>query len=100
MSRSYKHSPIVTDGHPGTTKEMKRYANKATRNTDFDELPLKGKGYKKVFCSYDIHDQIDRMTREEQAIEYYNTSRQHGAPAERYTFEEWMEEWEKDFKRK
>ena len=56
MSRSYKHSPVVTDGHSGTTKEMKRYANKATRNTDFDELPLKGKGYKKVFCSYDIHD--------------------------------------------
>jgi len=65
MSRSYKKHPVCTDGSPNTTQEMKKFANKKVRNTDFDELPLKGKGYKKVFETYDIHDWKDRMTREE-----------------------------------
>ena len=56
MSRSYKKHPVWTDGSPHTTKEMKRFANKAVRHAGFDEIPLKGKGYKKKFESWDIHD--------------------------------------------
>lgn len=99
MSRSYKRHPVCTDGSPNTTQEMKKFANKKVRNTDFDELPLKGKGYKKVFETYDIHDQKDRMTREEWIEAYYRTGKWY-SPAEKYTLEEWLNEWDKDFKRK
>ena len=49
MSRSFKKTHIVKDH----TKGMKRFANKAVRNT----LELSsGSSFKKVFCSYDISD--------------------------------------------
>lgn len=65
MSRSYKKSPVYTDGRTPGPKISKRFAAKKVRNTDWDELPLKGCGYKKVFCSYDIHDYISRYTIED-----------------------------------
>lgn len=70
MSRSYKKSPVYTDGKAGSTSISKRYANKAVRNYN-GEIP-NGKFYKHLFCSYDIHDYISRWTWEE-AKQDYNT---------------------------
>ena len=56
MSRSYKKVPVSTDGKRKTTKEMKRCANKHVRH--YKEGLHKGNAYKKLFCSYDIHDFI------------------------------------------
>jgi hypothetical protein len=68
MSRSYKKSPCFTDGSPGVTKEKKRIANKKVRNTE--DLPTRGKAYKKVSDSYDIHDYTGRWTWEEAKSEW------------------------------
>lgn len=54
MSRSYKKHPYCVSGTRKTTKEMKRYANKSVRN--YNKTLSKGKSYKKLFCSYDIHE--------------------------------------------
>lgn len=95
MSRSYKHNPVATDGSPGTTKESKRFANKSVRNTDFDELPIKGKSYKKTFESYNIHDYVTRYTKEEWANNYEISHFKN-----KYTFEQYMKLWDKYYKRK
>lgn len=64
MSRSYKHSPVVTDGRPHSTQESKKMANKKIRHTE--DLPMRQRGaYKKFYCSYDIHDYISRWTWED-----------------------------------
>ena len=62
MSRSYKKNPIATDGHANSTKESKRFANKRVRKTLDENSPKKGSFYKKLFCSYDIHDWKNRWT--------------------------------------
>ncbi len=56
MSRSFKHSPVSTDGKRRTTKQSKKFANKTIRHYK-KGLP-NGKAYKKLFCSYNIHDWI------------------------------------------
>lgn len=53
MSRSYKKSAYASNGSPKNVREHKRLANKKVRNSD---IPLKGKGYKKAYESWDIHD--------------------------------------------
>lgn len=53
MSRSYKKHPWVTDGTRGQVIS-KRFANKTVRN--YKHKIANGKSYKKLFCSYDIHD--------------------------------------------
>lgn len=91
MSRSYKHSPIYTDGGAGGPKGTKKEANKKIRHLNFDELPLKGKTFKKYFCSYDIHDFISYYTLNEALKnweKYYDTK------------EECIKHWEKFYKRK
>ncbi len=60
MSRSYKHSPYYTDGGTPGTKISKRFANKKVRNYK-KQIP-KGNFYKKIFCSYDIHDYVIRWS--------------------------------------
>ena len=65
MSRSYKKSPVYTDGSAGNTKKSKRIANHVVRQTDFEILPQKGSGYKRYYCTYNIHDFICRWTWEE-----------------------------------
>lgn len=62
MSRSYKRSSVSTDGSPHTTKEMKRIANSKVRNS---KGTYNGSSYKKLFCSYDIHDYISRWSKED-----------------------------------
>jgi len=59
MSRSYKKHPICSDGKAGSTKRSKRIANSKVRNT---EGKYNRKEYKKLFCSWNIHDYISRWT--------------------------------------
>ena len=68
MSRSYKRSPVFTDGTRKTTKEMKRMANQKVRHYK-KGLP-QGKAYKKLFCSYDIHDYINYWSWSEAKSDY------------------------------
>lgn len=65
MSRSRRKHPVSTDGSPRTTKEMKRIANSKVRKS---KGKFNGGSYKKLFCSYDIHDYISRYSKYE-AIE-------------------------------
>ena len=53
MSRSFKKVPASTSSGSGYRKWAKRAANKKVRRTV--EVP-NGKGYKKLFCSYEIDD--------------------------------------------
>lgn len=69
MSHSYKKNPIYTDGRTPTPKKMKHVANKKVKH---NETSLKGKGYKKIFCSYDIHDYKSRWTWEEAKFSYFH----------------------------
>lgn len=95
MSRSYKKHPYCTDGHARSTKLSKRYANKAVRNTKYDAIPLKGCGYKKVYESWDIHDWIERYTRQEWIIRYNNPH-----IITKKTLAEELNLWEKYYRRK
>lgn len=69
MSRSYKKHAWVTDGKDGR-KYAKRLANKAVRNCK--DVP-NGKAYKKIFCSYNIHDYKSRWPWQEALKNWYNT---------------------------
>ena len=66
MSRSRKKNPIYTDG--GAHNTSKRFANKKVRNAE--DIPLKGKAYKKYFESYDIHDWKTRWTLHEAILDW------------------------------
>ena len=96
MSRSYKKNPISNDGSAGTTKGQKRFANKKVRRTSFEDLPLVGRAYRKVFCSYDIHDYAFRQTWQE-ALDYY---RHDEWLQKKYTEKEYYRTWYKYYKRK
>ena len=69
LSRSYRKHPIVTDGSPRTTKEMKRIANSKVRNS---KGTYNGSSYKKLFCSYDIHDYVSRWSKEDAIKEWFD----------------------------
>ena len=75
MSRSRRHTPISKDNQRGGAKKGKRFANKKVRHAKFEDLPRKGKQYKKLYCSYDIHDWISRWTWEE-ALQWYNLKKE------------------------
>ncbi len=70
MSRSRKHVPISKDNSRGS-KNAKKRANRKVRRTKIEDLPLKGSGYKKLFCQYDIHDFVSYWSWE-QALSWYN----------------------------
>ena len=55
MSRSYKKNPIYTD-RPDGAKYWTRLANKKVRKENIHFL--KGKKYKRLFNSWEIHDYI------------------------------------------
>ena len=71
MSRSYKKQPYYTDGHPKSTKKQKRFANKKVRK--YRKKIECGNAYKKIFCSWEIHDYKIRWTWKE-AVENYNNN--------------------------
>jgi hypothetical protein len=87
MSRSYKKTPVYTDGTRKSTKRTKRIANQIVRQrnkaivrgyliderTIDDQLTLDGQSYKKYFCSWNIHDYTSYWTKKD-AIEGYECS--------------------------
>lgn len=59
MSRSYKHTPIWTDGNPKSLRAAKNFANSKVRNCRDENIPTHNRAwFKKVFESYNIHDYI------------------------------------------
>lgn len=64
MSRSYKHTPVCTDGccTSGVKKYWKRKANRKVRRTK--GLGRKSKNYKKIYESWDICDYRFYMEKE------------------------------------
>ena len=96
MSRSYKKNPIYTDGKNGQVIS-KRFANKKVRK--YKNKIAKGKSYKKLFCSYEIHDYISRMTWEEAKREYeqddYNYYKNHNI-----SLKEFYRRWRRAYKNK
>lgn len=58
MSRSYKKTPIVKDGHSG--KFGKKVANRKVRH--YKGTIASGKSYRKIYESWDIHDFVNRYS--------------------------------------
>ena len=96
MSRSYKKSPV---SKAPANKYSKKYANKKARDAKND-LPKKGKSYKKCYESYDISDWRFRQTRQE-AIKEYKSAKEDSWLRYRFkTLKDYLKYWEKCFKRK
>lgn len=96
MSRSFKHNPVYTDGKNGQVIS-KRFANKAVRN--YKHKIAKGKAYKHLFCSYEIHDFTIRYTWQEAKQEYENNLNSYAR--QRYSsLKELYKHWSKYYKRK
>lgn len=55
MSRSYKKTPISKD-RPKTSHQNKKLASRHVRRQK--DFIGKGNSYKKLYCSWDIHDYI------------------------------------------
>ena len=68
MSRSYKKNPIYTD-RPHGAKYWKRVGNKKVRKNN-NTFP-KGKKYKRMYNSWEIHDYISRYSKCEAIKDYY-----------------------------
>ena len=69
MSRSYKKHPWYTDGRNGQVKS-KRFANKKVRK--YKNKISNGNFYKRLFCSYEIHDYKSRWSWQEAKKDYEN----------------------------
>ena len=106
MSRSYKHTPIVTDSSKHGAKWSKRQANHKVRHT-FD-VP-NGKAYRKVYNPWNIRDYIWYETKLD-AIAYYQKITHVNYPYSYYrdrvlsicpTLEDYLNKcWAHDFYRK
>ena len=96
MSRSYKKHPFCTDGHRKSTQKSKKNANKTVRHYK-KGLP-NGTAYKKLFCSYDIHDYISRWSWEEARLSYLKNNSYW--QDDFLTLEDFYQFWKKYYKRK
>lgn len=104
MSRSYKkHGEMVKQQN---TRGMKKCANRHVRR-HIDELPQKGKAYKKLFSSWEICDYKWIWTKRDAIREWYEAHYpSDGSPADHYSYpgrmslEEYLKYWEKCTKRK
>jgi hypothetical protein len=94
MSRSRKHIPIVKDNSRGS-KSAKKRANRKVRRTKMEDLPLKGSGYKKLFCQYDIHDWISYWSWQE-ALNYWQTTKNEWIKKKYPTKEKFYIHWYKE----
>ena len=98
MSRSYKKSPVYTDGSRKTTKWVKRMANHKVRRherriTDalaamdrryVDARPFDGKSYRKFSESWWIHDYISYWEQDWAVNEYEHPN---------WRYDEFRNEW-------
>lgn len=73
MSRSYKYSPICSD-RPHGAKWWKRQANRKVR---YSSNILKGKGYRKFYNSWRIHDYISYESKKDAIMRYNNIRKQY-----------------------
>jgi len=96
MSRSYKKHPFCTDGHRNSTQESKKCANKKVKHYK-KGLP-NGSAYKKLSCSYDIHDYISRWSWQEAKNDYFNENTRW--KDEYHSLKEFYRFWKKYYKRK
>ena len=94
MSRSYKKNPFYTDGGAGIPKFFKRLANKKVRK--YHKKIANGNAFKKINCSYDIHDFICYWSWKDALHQYYkdNCYNRFSSEQELYNF------WSKYHKRK
>ena len=83
MSRSYKHNPFCTD-RPHGAKYWKRLANHKVRRSK--EIP-KGKGYRKIYESWEIRDWAYRESYYD-AVAWYDK-----VTAEGYPYDYWIKKW-------
>lgn len=97
MSRSFKKHPVSTDGRNGQIIP-KRFANKTVRRNK-NKIPSKGKYYKKIYCSYNIHDWISRWSWEEAKKEYENNPWPHWK-IQYPILKDFYNHWAKYYKRK
>ena len=119
MSHSYKKNPFYTDGNSPTTKQMKSIANRCVRRREkqivhgwyyedvryLDEKVFDKKSYKKYFCSYDIHDYVSYWSKNKAMHDYEHPrwicfSGEWWHPWEEYTKKQFMNYWEKYYRRK
>ena len=104
MSKSYKKTPYYTD-HTRGTKYWKRLANKRVRRYNKDLA--NGTAYKKVSCSYDIHDYVSYWSKEEAILNYYTklcynwiTNQYERLWGEYETEQDFLQHWAKFYRRK
>lgn len=98
MSRSFKHSPYYTDGTTPGTKNSKRIANKKIRN--YKQKIPKGNFYKKIFCSYEIHDWVSRWSWQEAKSEWEYEDFYCRWKDDYPTLKDFYQHWNKFYRRK
>ena len=95
MSRSTKKVPINKDHNSG--KWGKKQANKKVRKEK--DVPSKGKDYKKIYQSWNIHDYISYYTREQAILDWEEEETMPARVQWRHkkygTLEKWLNAWEK-----
>lgn len=110
MSRSYKKHPISKDGNRSSKKD-KQIANRKIRRNYKNDLPTRGKGFRKFSDSYDINDYIEYWSKEEAIQDWNNEIKEaetRGIPLEKWgwhsryaSLEEFLDKaWAKSQKRK
>ena len=102
MSRSFKKTPVVKDHNKGE----KRNANKKVKNMlkrNPEAIGQNG-GFKKAYEQWEISDFSSMVSEESWRKHYYeclNSGKESDRKyASKYTIEEWMQIWEKHYKRK
>lgn len=96
MSRSYKKTPVIKDGHSG--KVAKSYANRKVRH--YKNVLANGKAYRKVYESYDIHDSIFRYSYESFKKDAESHQKEYVQGITKYPFYTSEKDWMKHFKHK
>ncbi|MFD2334621.1 hypothetical protein ACFSR7_35710 [Cohnella sp. GCM10020058] len=95
MSRSFKKTPVCNDHATPYTRLAKRMASKAVRRYR-DEI-ANGKWYRKVYCSWDICDYRFYQTKRQATLEWETTR---SAWKRRWSQADWINDWEKTYRRK
>ncbi|PLS15071.1 hypothetical protein CVD28_24825 [Bacillus sp. M6-12] len=96
MSRSYKKTPVVTDGHSG--KEAKKFANRKVRR--YKHELANGKAYRRVFNPYDIHDHISYYSYQSFKKDQEAHQKEVDNGVAKYSFYTDENDWQKCYRRK
>lgn len=106
MSRSYKKTPI-SKFCPKDASFEKRLANKRVRR---DRSLYKRKAYKKLYNSWEIHDYVERYTKQDAKKYYKEIISEYSVKKDSFylrsflkkypTEEVFLMEWDKGFRRK